>query len=231
MFAGFLKLWRTPMSSRAPALTGVLASAGFFLAAVAPAQAVTTWNWSFSSPSNRSGSGTFTTADVTPTAGVDIQILGISGSISDGSTYNITSLNSQNNNIFRWDGSSSSPFLVQNRQINPFAGISFTTTNNGNYNLYARSGTFSAVDSLDTPENSYIVDNSLVQPVLAPPANAVPGPLPLLGAAAAFGASRRLRQRIKLHKSSRSAEARVVFSLAPSLEAGLFVVPSHALQP
>ena len=37
----------------------------------------------------------------------------------------------------------------------------------------------------------------------APPAAAVPGPLPLLGAGAAFGFSRRLRRRVALRSASK----------------------------
>lgn len=94
--------------------------------------AVTTWNWSFSYDSSTYGSGTFTTADVAPTANVDVQITGISGSIADsGSTYSITALDNSLDNIFLWDGSGSSSLLARN---NPGKGISFVTTN-GNYIL------------------------------------------------------------------------------------------------
>ena len=40
------------------------------------------------------------------------------------------------------------------------------------------------------------------QPAPAGPAASVPGPLPVLGVAAAFGFSRKLRKRIKLHKGT-----------------------------
>lgn len=191
------------MSSRAPALTGVLASAGLLLAAVAPAQAVTTWNWSFSSPYNRSGSGTFTTADVTPTAGVDIQITGISGTILAGGTpFTITSLSSTLNNIFRWDGTGSSQIITESNFLNSNAGVSFDT-GNGEYRLTSNDFGFDPVQELRGESTAFSVDSSSVQPVFAPPPSAVPGPLPLLGAAAAFGASRRLRHRIKLHNSTR----------------------------
>lgn len=165
--------------------------------------AVTTWNWSFSRDSSTFGSGTFTTADVTPTANVDIQITGISGSITEqGSTYSITALNGIRDNIFLWDGSGSSPLLVRD---NSGSGISFTTTN-GNYrleNIDNLDNSIVVAGKFDTPTTAFGFSTSSVQPVFTPSgAAAAPGPLPLFGAAAAFGASRRLRQRLKAHKST-----------------------------
>ena len=41
------------------------------------------------------------------------------------------------------------------------------------------------------------ITDSLVQQIVTPPPSSVPGPLPILGASAAFGFSRRIRKRIK----------------------------------
>lgn len=169
------------------------------IAAAAPVRGVTTWNWSFSSPLGRSGSDTFTTADVTPTANVDVQVTGITSTNLEGQPISITSLNSNKNNIFCWDGTSPSPLLTLNRSTNSSAGVSFTTKN-GDYFLQSFGSWYAPINVLSTPIQFSPIDTSSVQPVFAPAA--VPGPLPLFGAAAAFGASRRLRHRIKLHKSS-----------------------------
>ncbi len=190
---------KLPQKTACIALVSLTAIAG----AASPAMAVTTWNWSFSRDSSTYGSGTFTTADVTPTANVDIQVTGISGSITEqGSTFSITALNGISDNIFLWDGSGSSSLLVRDKSG---SGISFTTTN-GNYKLENRDNydnSIVAARSLDTPTTSWSFTTSSVQPVVTPSgAAAAPGPLPLFGAAAAFGASRRLRQRLKAHKST-----------------------------
>ncbi|MFN7900790.1 MAG: hypothetical protein ACK5N0_14230 [Synechococcaceae cyanobacterium] len=72
------------------------AAAATLGAALAPSNAfaVTTWNWSFkTSIASQFGSGTFTTADVVPTAGTTYQITGASGTYNrGGNTYTITSL-------------------------------------------------------------------------------------------------------------------------------------------
>jgi hypothetical protein len=165
--------------------------------------AVTTWNWSFSRDSSTYGSGTFTTADVTPTANVDIQITGISGSITvSGTTYSITALNNTRNNIFLWDGSGSSSLLVRD---NFGSGISFVTAfgNYGLENVFFGGNSIVTANSFFTPTTAFGFSTSSVQPVVTPSgAAAAPGPLPLFGAAAAFGASRRLRHRLKAHKST-----------------------------
>ncbi len=73
-----------------------------------PAQAITTWNWSFTTDlSERYGSGTFTTADVIPTAFTTYSILDIDGTYSrDGNTYTITGLSNYQgaSNTFQLDG-------------------------------------------------------------------------------------------------------------------------------
>ena len=158
-----------------------------------PAQAITTWDWSFTTNlSDQSGSGTFTTADVVPTAGTTYDIIGISGTYNRGGTaYPISGPSSffMADNKFQWDGTSSSPMLASP------SGISFGAGTN-NVNMYAlvATGQFGAIYdtySSFTTENGRISSSSL-----QPHQNPVPGPLPLFGAAAAYSWSRRLRRRI-----------------------------------
>jgi hypothetical protein len=53
----------------------------------------------------------------------------------------------------------------------------------------------------------YYATSTLVTSAAAGPSASVPGPLPILGLAAAFGFSRKLRQRIKLHKGTSAVSA------------------------
>jgi hypothetical protein len=155
-----------------------------------PAQAITTWDWSFTNLSgSRSGSGTFTTADVVPTANTTYDILGLSGTYShSGTTYDILGLSSSAgaDNTFRWDGTPSSSIISNGN------GIVFTTSGGISVKIYSISGlgpingTRSSLNG-----NLYILSGSTLQPQ-----QPVPGPLPLFGAAAAYSWSRRLRRRI-----------------------------------
>ncbi len=168
-------------------------------AALAPsnALAVTTWNWSFSTniPS-QFGSGTFTTADVVPTAGTTYQITGASGTYNrGGTTYNITNLNTTYGfeNKFRWNGTSSSPISTDYYK---YIGMD---TSAGNYVGFFNSTTL-GFNPITLSASGFVgTDGTITTSSLAPyspPSTAVPGPLPLLGAAAAFQASRRLRRRL-----------------------------------
>ena len=172
------------------------AAAATFGAALAPsnALAVTTWSWSFTTniPS-QFASGTLTTADVIPTTGTTYHITGISGTYNRGGTsYAITSLNTNDENKFQLSSVPSSPILTDyyfyigfyadgksvrfaNIIAPQYAAVNRTTT------------TFSGSDG-------DIVSSSIAP--YSPPSTEVPGPLPLLGAAAAFQASRRLRRRL-----------------------------------
>jgi hypothetical protein len=175
-------------------------------AALAPsnALAVTTWNWSFATgPGNPYGSGTFTTADVVPAANTDYVITAISGTFyTGGNTYQITGIdNFWSPQKFRWDGTSSSPILRYNssndnnpigfkyRQNNEFAEISSDTAG-----WSPVSKLFDTWASMTGTGEFTILSSSLAPN--SPPPTAAPGPLPLLGAAAAFQASRRLRRRL-----------------------------------
>ena len=71
--------------------------------------------------------------------------------------------------------------------------------------LASSSNIASALDSLLPAKNIASAQNFYqLEGTIIPSQNAsdVPGPLPILGVAAAFGFSRKLRKRIKLHKGS-----------------------------
>ncbi len=164
--------------------------------ALAPsnALAVTTWNWSFTTYTDQFGSGTFTTADVVPTAGTTYQITGVSGTYNrEGTAYTITGL-AISPNKFQWSGTSSSSILTDaNAPIGFKAGSGsgevFLYHFNSGFNPIAFSAAFGF------PGFGGSITSSSLAPY-SPPSTAVPGPLPLLGAAAAFQASRRLRRRL-----------------------------------
>jgi hypothetical protein len=162
--------------------------------ASAPAQALT-WNWSFTGPLS-SGQGTFTTAGATAQAFTTETITAITGTYTrsgtggtDG-TFQITGLDSTGGSTFQWDGTN------QSQLLSDFDGISFDTGSN-NVSIYFSGSSFGPVDSTLT---SFLgtdgsISSSSLSPALAP--SSVPSPLPLFGAAAAFGWSRQLRRRIK----------------------------------
>ncbi|MFM7236847.1 MAG: hypothetical protein ACKOYK_08770 [Cyanobium sp.] len=158
-----------------------------------PAQAVTIWDWAFTTTDPQQfGSGTFTTADVIPTINTPYQITGISGTYNRGGTaYSITSLDSTLTNIFYYDGTSTSPIIVDFLDINN--GISFTDGSQSIFLTYDLSPGRAPINN--APTTFLGADASIASSSLRP----VPGPLPLFGAAAVFATSRRLRKRIKLH--------------------------------
>jgi hypothetical protein len=83
---------------------------------------------------------------------------------------------------------------------NGIAGSTFATptANNGN-KVYSPKIASDSFTSTLTVTNGVIQSvTSTVNVVDAPTPSEVPGPLPLLGAGAAFGFSRQLRQRVKL---------------------------------
>jgi MYXO-CTERM domain-containing protein len=82
---------------------------------------------------------------------------------------------------------------------NGIAGATFSGGFGANGNK-----TYSPKIASDTFTSTLTVTSGVIQSVTstvnvvpAPPSSKVPGPLPLLGAGAAFGFSRRLRQRVK----------------------------------
>lgn len=134
----------------------------------APAQAINSWNWSFTGNGNQSASGTFQTADVTPTAGVTYSITGITGTYNrDSVAYTITGLSTGFNasNTFQWNGTPSSSLLSD------IGGISFTTSSQSVNMFYAGSG-YQSINRTTT--NFDGSDNSIVSSTLSP---ATPVPL------------------------------------------------------
>ena len=167
-----------------PLLVSGLLGAGVLQAS--PAQAVTLWQWSFTTDlADQYGVGTFTTADVTPNAGVTYALTDISGTYHRaGIPYAITGLSSafQANNQFQWDGSTLSAILSDNKGISFTAGLTAV-------NLSHFPSGFGPINGLQSDFNG--TDGNITSSRLIP----VPGPLPLLGAAAAFRWSRTLRRR------------------------------------
>ena len=195
--------------SRLPRLQGYLplalsASASFaILAAPYPARALT-WNWSASFANSTSASGTFQTAGITPVIGQTYTIASIAGTDNlSGTSLPITGLSTfaAATNTFQWAGYSSPV-------ISTFGGISWSVAGQPDRNLYCRFGspsfcitqssTFKPVtDIIFAPDASGQNPLAINSSSLSSVTEAVPGPLPLLGAAAAFGWSRRLRRRLR----------------------------------
>jgi hypothetical protein len=128
----------------------------------APAQAINIWNWSFTGSGNQSASGTFQTAEVTPTAGVIYNITGITGTYNlDSVAYEITGLSDYQGaaNTFQWDGTSSSSILSN------FDGISFSTSSNA-VNMYSDADGYPPIDKTIT--NFITVEGTIVSSPLTP---------------------------------------------------------------
>ena len=175
-------------------LVKTCAAAVTFGVALAPsnALAVTTWDWSFTTEFAFS-SGTFTTADVVPTAGTTYQITGVSGTYNRGGTaYTITGFDTSYSNQLQWSGTTSSPILADSGEI-----IGFNISSDSYVILFQPNSGFNPITRAYSPlaGATELITSSSLTPY-SPPSSAVPGPLPLLGAAAAFQASRRLRRRL-----------------------------------
>jgi len=171
--------------------------------ATSNALAVTTWNWSFTTNfASQFGSGTFTTADVVPTPGTTYQITGVSGTYNrNGIAYTIVDLVSTSliRNQFQWSGTSSSPILAYFDQRIAFLAISFSNRPVDVEVINLFQNNFTGYSPISIISTLFQGDRRITSSSLAPnspPSTAVPGPLPLLGAAAAFQASRRLRRRL-----------------------------------
>jgi hypothetical protein len=173
------------------------AAASLAALAVPNAAQALTWNWSFATfDASQFASGTFTTAGVTPISGTTYQITGISGTYNRGGTsYQIVDLKTDEVNQFQWNGTPLSPISTDN-----FSPIGFNLT--GNYvTIDYRDTLVFGYNPVTTQFTTFAgsdaaISSSLLAPVI-PPSAAVPGPLPLMGAGAAFVWSRRLRRRVK----------------------------------
>jgi hypothetical protein len=102
------------------------------------------------------------------------------------------------NDQFQWDGSNASPIATG------FDGIQFILDASDKVDIYHSPAVGSPsvydgiTDYLITPGgHTDFISSSLLSLVLGPSSAPVPGPIPLFGAAAAFGCGRQLRRRIK----------------------------------
>ena len=158
----------------------------------AGAASALTWNWSFNGGPLPSAQGTFTTAGSTAQANTFLTITGITGTYTDpgGISRTITGLGTLGgaNNQFQWDRSNSSPIITDNN------GIAFDLDTPERVNIYVSSG-IGGINRIYTTNLASNLSSSLLSPVQDP--SSAPGPIPLFGAAAAFGWSRQLRRRIK----------------------------------
>ena len=167
--------------------------------AAAPAQALT-WNWSFTGDLT-SGQGTFMTAGTTAQAGITETITAITGTYTRSGTggadgiFQITGLDNSifgGGQIFQWDGTNTSQIISNN------SGIEFVT--DGGTVLIGFDGAPGLFSSLNATASIFNgLDGSIFSSTLSPVlvSSPAPSPLPLLGAASAFGWSRQLRRRIK----------------------------------
>ena len=200
---------------------------GILLSAPSNAIAVTLWNWSFVAPDRItgfdqtiSGSGTFVTADVTPTPGTIYEIIGISGIYDDSSFVDGTGIVSLSSStipkVFRYDGESS-PLITDFRGIKfvVLSGMEVHLQYRGDEDDYGPTGTVITRESFTrngiTREIARLYDNvsSTLSPVSAgdtgdlgsATSTSVPAPLSVFCAGAAFKNVRRLRELSKrLHR-------------------------------
>ena len=174
------------------------------LFAASPSHALITWTWSFSGDYNGtpvSAAGSLQTDGNTPAAFTTYSITSISGTLDvNGSLSSITGLSTFGGNKIasvsnkvQWDGTAASPIL-----LDAFDGFAFATSSSGNVALLCDSFNYCPADEFALSSVGQFFDGlvatSLLKPFSGP--EPVPGPLPLLGAGAAFGWSRRLRRRI-----------------------------------
>jgi hypothetical protein len=159
------------------------------------------WNFSFSFNNGDTASGTMTTGGTSAVAGQTYTISAISGTFKGQSiTGLVTGSSSEIYNQFEWTGGSPS-FKIAN-------GIGWATSSfiaaisRGGSGFDYPGGWF-----ISGVSQGNLTSYSISPPVSSSPA-AAPGPLPLLGAGAAFSMSRRLRRRI-----SRADRAGVAGSL------------------
>lgn len=181
---------RMPIASGALLLTGSILTLG----AAAPAHALT-WNWTADTGGCPS-SGTLETDGSNYVANQSYRITAISGDICSWTVtgLNTSSSNQNSVNFISWDGSQSSPILALTNGIE-FKAYQPIASQIASWRWWPGGSSTSSgfAPVLQTDYNGAI---TLGQLSPANPTNPVPGPLPLMGAAAAFGWSRKLRRRI-----------------------------------
>ncbi|MEB3334267.1 MAG: hypothetical protein VKP70_04710 [Cyanobacteriota bacterium] len=160
-----------------------------------PSSALITWNWSFTTDrADQFGSGTFTTAAVTPVAFTTYDIIGIAGTYhSGGNTYPITGLftdvNFPERNRFQWDGGSSQDLLLNQTNMR---GLAFST-NASIVTLLSQTDVngFAPASLLMSSLSDEVA--TITSLSLSPQSQVVPGPLPVVGLGASLSSIRRLR--------------------------------------
>jgi MYXO-CTERM domain-containing protein len=157
---------------------------------VGPAKALD-WNFSFQYDNGESASGTFTTNGVAVVVGQVYTISSISGTHAGHAITGLSGAGGSNQD-FEWTGST---FYADSSGI----GYAYSTYE---FNIYHAGPPYGSIDlwgrfSAGNLDNTGAVSSSSGSSVSSS-SSSVPGPLPLFGAAAAFGWSRRLRHRLNV---------------------------------
>lgn len=177
---------RSPMTVAASMLAGCFLSLG----ATSPAQALT-WNWTADTAGCPS-SGTLETDGTDYAANQQYTVTSISGTLCSG--WTLTGLNDgvgYLKNTVSWDGTQNSQLLANSN------GVFFDVTNGIDTGVwYWASSSFDALEPISQTNYNGAITFSQLTPANSP--EPVPGSLPLMGAAAAFGWSRRMRRRLKV---------------------------------
>ena len=137
-------------------------------------------------------------------------VYGITGPTTLGAgiiTTNVYSSSDSGINLGIWFGYAGNPygqFLIDSTYVSGASIFSSSTFNGITLTSLGMpsSGTLGTWTLVDPSDPSYVGDTISVQVNAIRSSASVPGPLPILGVAAAFGFSRKLRKRIKLHKGT-----------------------------
>jgi hypothetical protein len=200
---GYLYSKPSPFLKRHASTAMALMAVAGFAAGVATPQAAEAGvhSWQFKYSNNLEANVTLAFAGaLTPATTFNITgITGYIGAVSGVGGFNITGLSSYAgaSNQFQYN-----PTLSPNDPNAFFTdvdGISFTTDETASWNIYNTGSGFAVANAYTTDSASTVIKNGSII-VAGPPAppqfSVVPGPLPIFGAAAAFGMSRRLRRRV-----------------------------------
>ncbi len=191
----------------------LVAAASLTALAVPNAAHALTWNFSFVSNNPAyNASGTFVTDGASVAVGQVYTITSVAGT-QNGSTITGLANYFGADNTFKWNGSPSS--LLANSY-----GIAWDLASGSFSNAYCSSGgsaTYCTADSILSDTGIELITSSTLSVYTAPAP--VPGPLPLFGAGAAFGWSRRLRRRVKSGslKATPLSTTTAIYSVLPPL--------------
>jgi len=196
MYKPYLSTYR-PSKIALPLAMKALSIAGIAAVVAAPLAAdAGTLTWNFTYANSLSATVTVEADPPNPLVlGTVYNITSISGTIGG---YTITGLSSFNSatNAFKYDPSgiftdSDGVSFLTNEPLQPGPGFV-------SWNLYNSLGTSPGIYGIaDTYETTSPSTNPLTGAIIEPgPPAPAPGPLPIFGASAAFGVSRRLRRRL-----------------------------------